>query len=347
MLLEGIFLPLTTPFHPDGRLFLHKLASNVEHYSRTQAAGMLVLGQAGEASGLTDTEVRHVLETAVGAATDEKVMIAVVGRDSVSATLLLAKTAADLRYDAVAVRAPEFASDSSMRREVAMYFKAIADQSRLPLVLLSDCERPLDAELIAELAQHANILGVVDDQASASHISALLAVTAEVSRLVTVTATFAAATNRMLQRVVPGGVGNFVSADSLSGGVAVVAPPVPAVKTRTKKVGFQILTSATKGMLEAWNAGAVGAIPRLGACAPQACCEVWQAFKDEDPALAAEKQHRILAAAALVEGWRGIAALKYGCDLNAYFGGMARLPILPLSGEERIQVEAALAGLKN
>ena len=67
----------------------------------------------------------------------------------------------------------------------------------------------------------------------------------------------------------------------------------------------------------------------------------------DDPALAEEKQHRILTAAALVEGWRGIAALKYGCDLNAYFGGLARLPLLPLDGEERKQVEAALAGLKN
>jgi len=347
MLLEGIFLPLTTPFHPDGRLFLHKLASNVEHYSRTQAAGMLVLAQTGEASGLTDIEVHQVMETAIGAAADEKVMIATVGRGSVSATLLLAKAAANLHYDAVAVGGPAFASDASLRREVATYFQTVADQSELPVVLISDRDRPLEVSLIAELAGHANILGVVDDELSISRASALLEATADVSRQVTVTSTFAAATGRMLRQVVPGGVGNFVPAETLIGGVAVVAPPIPAVKTRTKKVGFQILTSATSGMLEAWNAGAAGAIPRLGACAPQACCEVWQAFKDGDPALAAEKQHRILPAAALVEGWPGIAALKYGCDLNAYFGGLPRLPLLPLSAGDRLQVEAALAGLKS
>jgi len=209
--------------------------------------------------------------------------------------------------------------------------------------LVSARERQISAGLIAELAGHRNILGVIQDEASAE----LIAATVAVSRQVTVTSTFTAVTNRMLRQVVPGGVGNFVSAESLSAGTAVIAPPVPAVKTRTKKVGFQILTAATSGMLEAWNAGAVGAVPRLGACAPQACCEVWQAFRDGDPALAAEKQHRILSAAALVDGWPGIAALKYGCDLNAYFGGLARLPLLPLSGEGRGQVEAALAGLKN
>ena len=347
MLLEGIFLSLTTPFHPDGRLFLHKLTSNVEHYSRTQAAGMLVLGASGETRGLTDNEVRQVLQTAIGAAADEKVMIAVVGRESVSATLLLAGAAAHLRYDAVVVGTPEYASDVSMRREVATYFKTVADQSELPLVLMSDSLRTLDVDLLAELSAHANILGVVDHQASTSRISSLLEATANVSRQVTVTSTFAAATGRMLRQTVPAEAGNFVSAEALSGGVAVAAPPIPAIKTRTKKVGFQILTSDTSGMLEAWNAGAVGAVPALGACAPQACCEVWQAFKDGDPALAAEKQHRILTAAALVEGWRGIASLKYGCDLNAYFGGLPRLPLLPLSAEDRMQVEAALSGLKN
>ena len=347
MLLEGIFLPLTTPFHPDGRLFLHKLASNVEHYSRTQAAGMVVLGQAGEAAGLTDIEARQVMEAAIGAAADEKVMIASIGQQSVLATLLLAKAAANLRYDAVAVGAPEFVSDTSLRQEVVTYFHAVADQSKLPLVLLSDSDRPLDVALIAVLAGHPNILGVVDNQISTSRASALVTATADVSRLVTVTSTFAAATGRMLRQTVPGRAGNFVPADTLSGGLAVAAPPVPAVKTRTKKIGFQILTAATSRMLEAWNAGASGAVPRLAACAPQACCEVWQAFKDGDPALAAEKQDRILAAAAMVEGWPGIAALKYGCDLNAYFGGLARLPLLPLSAEQRLRVEAALAGLKN
>ena len=346
MLLEGIFLPLTTPFHPDGRLFLHKLAVNVEHYSRTQAAGMLVLGQAGEAGSLTDVEVRRVLETAIGAAADEKVMIAVVGRDSVAATLLLAETAADLNYDAIAVRVPECVADMAMRAELMTYFRAVADRSNLPLVLLSGRERPLGADVVAELASHPNVLGLVDEDADARKLAFLQRAKAEVSQQqVTVTATFAAVTNRMMRQVAP--VGNLVSVESLSGGGAVLVPSVPVIKTRTKKVGFQILTASTSGMLEAWNAGATGAVPRLGACAPQACCEVWQAFRDGDPALAAEKQHRILRAGALVEGWRGIAALKYGCDLNSYFGGRPRLPLLPLSDDERGRVEDALAGLKN
>ena len=347
MLLEGIFLPLTTPFHPDGRLFLHKLGLNVEHYSRTQAAGMLVLGQAGEAGGLTDIEVRQVLEKAIEAAGDDKVMIAAVGCDSVAATLALAEVAAELGYDAIAIRTPEFGSDPKMRAELLTYFRAVADTAELPVLLTSELDRRLAVAVLAELAQHSTIIGAFDEDASAAKVAAVLAVTANVSRDVTVTTTFGAVTRRMLGQIESVATENFVSAASLSLGTAVLAPSAPAIKTRTKKVGFQVLAASTSGMLEAWEAGAVGAVPTLGACAPQACCEVWQAFKDGDPALAAEKQHRILTAAALVEGWRGIAALKYGCDLNAYFGGRARLPLLPLSDAERAAVELALAGLKN
>jgi dihydrodipicolinate synthase/N-acetylneuraminate lyase len=346
MLLEGIFLPLTTPFHPDGRLYLSKLAANVERYSRTPAAGMLVLGRTGEADGLTDAERREVLTAAIGAAASEKVMIANVGRASVRATLELAEVAAKAGYDAVAVEAPEFAGAAAMRLELLTYFRAVADQSALPVVLLSERERSLPVEAIAELAEHPGIIGVVDARSLATRVAELLTATAVVSREVTVTATFAAVTGRMSREMQA--AGSFVSAESLGGGGAAVAAPVRrSLKTRTKRVGFQVLGASTSGMLEAWNAGAAGAVPRLGACAPQACCEVWQAFRDGDPALAAEKQDRVLRIGDLVEGWAGIAALKYGCDLNGYFGGRARLPLLGLTEAQRAMVERELGGLRN
>jgi 4-hydroxy-2-oxoglutarate aldolase len=39
--------------------------------------------------------------------------------------------------------------------------------------------------------------------------------------------------------------------------------------------------------------------------------------------------------------------VKYGCDLNGYYGGAPRLPRLPLTAEAKAQVERALAGLRN
>src|ERR1700722_1646078 len=103
MLLEGLHIPLTTPFHPDGRLNPRKLAANILRYSKSPAAGLIVLGPSGEPTLLSDDETREVLRTAAEAAAPEKVLSAGISRDSVSATLELANLAAELNYDAVVV----------------------------------------------------------------------------------------------------------------------------------------------------------------------------------------------------------------------------------------------------
>ena len=197
MLLEGIFLPLTTPFHPDGRLFLHKLALNVEHYSRTQAAGMLVLGGAGEPDALNDDETRKVLAAAIAAAANHKVLLAGVGRGSVRGTLELAEFAAKVGYDAVAVRAPEFYRQQFMQKAAMTYFATIADQSPLPVVVLGEHERPVRMDVIGSLAQHPNIIGAIDGAASQERCETLRRMAAGISREATVTTIFAAVTRRM------------------------------------------------------------------------------------------------------------------------------------------------------
>jgi hypothetical protein len=173
--------------------------------------------------------------------------------------------------------------------------------------------------------------------------------TAGVSREVHVTNVFAAVTARMRQGTEPAGAGNFVSADSLGSGEAALAVPAPQppLKTRMKRVGFQVLVGSTGSMLSGWRCGATGAAPRLAACAPQACCEVWQAFKDGDLRLAEEKQMRVMAIGERVEGWAGISVVKHACDFNGYFGGRPRLPLIALTGEQQAAIEREMAGLRN
>ncbi len=346
MLLEGIFLPLTTPFYPDGRVYLRKLEANVEHYSRTPVAGMLVLGDAGEADGLTDAETRAALEAAIALAGVEKVMVAGVSRGSVPATLELAGVAAAAGYDAVAIGVPRCVGEMPVSApERLTYFRAVADQAGLPVVVLG---AGLAADELAGLAGHPNVIGAVVDL-SEEELAGLRAATAEVSRAVTVTSVFQAVTGRAVRAHEAPEPGAFVSAASLSGGGAAlaVAPPKPALKTRVKRVGFQVLAARAESMLAAWQAGAAGALPRLAACAPQACYEVWQAFKDEDLPLAEEKQARLVAAARRMEGWSGVAAMKHGCDWNGYFGGRPRLPLIALDAEEMAGVERDLGGMRN
>ena len=91
MLLEGIFSAATTPFYPDGRLYLKKLEHNVDRYSRTPIAGIVILGSTGEGVMLGDEETREVLRTAREAGSPEKVLLAGVGRESALETIKLAR----------------------------------------------------------------------------------------------------------------------------------------------------------------------------------------------------------------------------------------------------------------
>jgi dihydrodipicolinate synthase/N-acetylneuraminate lyase len=100
-------------------------------------------------------------------------------------------------------------------------------------------------------------------------------------------------------------------------------------------------------LLESLEAGAAGAILGFAACAPQACQEVYFAWKDHDLALAKEKQQRITGATGRIVGELGISGIKYACDFNGYYGGRARAPLLPVSAAERAEIESLLAGIRN
>jgi dihydrodipicolinate synthase/N-acetylneuraminate lyase len=231
------------------------------------------------------------------------------------------------------------------------YYRTLADRSPLPVVLYSIpkfTHYDLPVEVIAELAQHPNIIGLKESSGSVQRIADVVAATRSVpQREVMVTNTFAAFTNRMLLDVAMP-QGNFVSTDALGGGTAVAAPPAPTVKVmRKKQVGFQVLCGSAEHLLASLDAGASGAVLALAACAPQVCHEIYTAWKENDPTLASIKQERVVAASRYVGGQLGIPGIKHACDLNGYYGGVPRLPLLPLDAEQRAEVARVMADLRN
>jgi len=351
MLIEGMFAAITTPFYSDERLYLRKVEANVARYSRSLLAGMVVLGSTGEAVELDDAESREVLRTAADAAAPEKVLIAGVARESVKATVGLAEDAAACRFDAVLVRTPTYYAPQMSTASVEHYFRSVADRSPLPVLLYNIpkfAPYAIPVEVVAELAQHQNIIGIKDSTGDVERVRALVEATQTAPRrTVTVTPVFEAVTGRMMApKSEP--EGDFVSAAELGGGSAVaVRPPASPIKTRTREVGFQVLAGSAGSLLESLRAGASGAVLAFAACAPQACQEVYIAWKDHDLVLAAEKQKRITPASQRVAGAMGIAGIKYACDFNGYFGGKPRAPLLPLNADEKAEIELLLAQIRN
>ena len=329
MLLEGIFAAVTTCFYPDGRPYWRKLEANMDRYSLTPMSGMVLLGSTGEAVMLSDEESREALRVARNATAPEKVLLAGVGRESVIETLRLADYAAELDYDAVLVRTPHFYRKQMRNREMLTYYQAVADRSPLPVLLYSvpSCTAyDLPIEVVAELAMHPNIVGMKDSSGNVERIAELVKATRSAKkRTVTVTTVFAAVTSRMLSpktgsRQTRGDVCSCGAAYFRRDGVGRGSASASAEDAHQGS-GFQLLCGSAQTLYPSLEAGATGGVLALATFAPQACCEVYTAWAEKDPVLAAEKQERIAQAGIEIAGKMGIPGVKYALDVNGYYGG--------------------------
>jgi 4-hydroxy-2-oxoglutarate aldolase len=368
MFLHGIFPPTTTPFYPDGRVYLKKLEHNVERYSKTPVAGIVVLGSTGEAVMLSDEERREVLKGARSACAAHKVLIAGTGAESAMETLRLTEYAAELGYDVALVRTPHFYRPQMHPGNLLSFYRTVADRSPIPILIYSVpvfTGYDMPAELVVELAEHPNIIGIKESGGDTEKIRSMAEGTRHIQRTATVTETFQALTPRMLQAkesersdsnpdLVPVAVLASAQARNAVEHPASRSKPsssavsvIRGTKSRQKEVGFQVLAGAAQRLHPSLEAGAVGAVLAFADPAPTACYEVYAAWKEGDQELARLKQQRILAAAVRVGSELGIPALKYAMDLNGYYGGPPRPPLLPLAAELKSEVERMMADIRN
>lgn len=348
MLLEGLFAPITSCFYPDGRPYWRKLEQNIEHYSRTNLSGLAILGSSGEAIMLSDEETRETLQVARKAISPERVLIAGVGRESVIETLRLAEYAATLDYDAVLVRTPHFYRPQLRDREMLNYYRSVADSSPLPVVLYtipSYTAYELPVAVIGELAMHPNIIGIKDSSGNLERLRETVEATRNAPRrTVAVTTIFEAVTARMLAS---SATEDLVTITAASGAATTSISQKPSLTTRTREVGFQVLGSTAQKFLGLLEAGASGGVVAMADFAPQAMQEIYTAWKERDPDLAAEKQRCVVEAGTEICSRMGIPGVKYALDFNGYYGGRPRLPLLPLNAEERQRVEHLLENIRN
>jgi len=355
MLLQGIFLPVTTPFYPDGNIYFKKLESNVDHYSMTPVAGIVVLGSTGEAILLSDEERRQVLKTAREAAGPNKVLVAGTGIESASETLRLTEYVAELGYDIAMVRTPHYYKGQMKPANMLAFFRLVADQSPLPVIIYNFPQATgydIPAEIVIELAGHPNLIGIKESSGDVEKVRTMVEGTRHVKRSATVTETFDSVTPRMLRHAA-GGNGNngeLVSIGALAGSSKPSSSAVAVVsglKTRQKEVGFQVLVGAAQKLEPSLQAGAVGAILAFADAAPTACYEIYAAWKEGDFELARLKQERIAKATQRIVGELSIPGIKYAMDYNGYFGGTPRSPLLPLTADGKNEIERLLADIRN
>jgi len=110
--------------------------------------------------------------------------------------------------------------------------------------------------------------------------------------------------------------------------------------------GFQVMTGSVTTLYASFCVGIVGAILAFANPAPRACVAVYDSWKRGDHTAALAAQRHIARAGALIGSKYQIPGLKYAMDLNGYYGGPLRLPLLPLTPAARKELEELFMEIK-
>jgi 4-hydroxy-2-oxoglutarate aldolase len=176
--LDGIFTALTTPFDGNGAVATDRLRENIGLYNRIPLAGYVAVGSTGESVLLSRAEVEQVFAAVREAAAPGRLVVAGVGSESTAETVSRSAVAEKLGYDCVLVKTPSFYKSALSADALAEHYQRVADASKLPVVLYSIPQFTgvtLEADLVARLAEHPNIVGIKESSGNVQRVGEIIA----------------------------------------------------------------------------------------------------------------------------------------------------------------------------
>jgi 4-hydroxy-2-oxoglutarate aldolase len=175
--LDGIFLPVTTPFDATtGDPDLEAFAANISLWCGHPIAGLVVGGSTGEQPLLDEDELMALVARGARSRLDGMALIAGTGAQSTRATIRLCDLAAREGADAVLVKPPSYYRGRMSPEAIRTYFVAVADASPVPVILYHVPKFvPVDVvpELAGELMRHGNIAGIKDSSGDMHNLGAV------------------------------------------------------------------------------------------------------------------------------------------------------------------------------
>ena len=163
--LNGVFTPIVTSFDEHGQVAHDKMAFNLERWNQTDLKGYIVLGSNGEWVFLNEAERMEVLRTARQAIPSDNLMIAGTAAESTRHTINMTEQAATIGADVAIIVNPNYYKSQMTKDVLVNHYCNVADRSPIPIVIYNmplATGMDLSADLLVELSQHPNIIGVKD-----------------------------------------------------------------------------------------------------------------------------------------------------------------------------------------
>lgn len=178
MRLEGVILPVTTPFDAaSGEVAPISFRDNLRSWLAAEVDGFVLAGSTGEAPLLDEDEVVRLVEWARDVVPPERALIAGTGAESTRASVRAARAVAGAGADAVLVRPPAYYRSRMDPETLRRHFEELAEAIPIPLILYNVPQFvpvEITAGLLGELGTHPNIAGIKDSTGDLKNLGTLL-----------------------------------------------------------------------------------------------------------------------------------------------------------------------------
>lgn len=171
---NGSIVALVTPFTEQGEIDLEALAGLVDFHLSSGTDGLVVAGTTGESAALGRDEFCRLLQRVSGLVGGRVPVLAGTGTASTRSTVEHTAMAAEYGADAVLVVTPYYVKPPQTGLEA--HYRAIADASKLPVVLYNVPSRTAVDMLpatVERLSSHERIVGVKEAVPDATRIEEL------------------------------------------------------------------------------------------------------------------------------------------------------------------------------
>lgn len=175
MQLQGIYVPLVTPFDRDGAVDEAKLRELAAALVAKGVAGLAACGTTGEYYALSDAERSQVLQAVAEVGKGQVALIAGIGDLASRRSVERAVEARALGYDALLLSPPPYSLPSAAG--IRAHFEYAADRCALPLIIYNFPARTgvnVDFDTVATLARHRNIIGIKESSGDFSQALRML-----------------------------------------------------------------------------------------------------------------------------------------------------------------------------
>lgn len=159
--MQGIYLPLMTPFSSNGLLQLDKIPAMVEHHITQGVHGFYIGGSSSECFLMSIDERQQVLNAVSSVNNGRVPLIAHVGAIALHEALQLIDSAVAAGYDAISATPPFYYGFS--KAEMIQYYKSLAQYSPIPLLLYNipgTTGVNFDHKELLELSELENVIGI-------------------------------------------------------------------------------------------------------------------------------------------------------------------------------------------